>query len=61
MTTFPQRASKNPKLPHDMRMCPSAKNIIAGELKHVATLAADIDINCFGQRLWADISTHKTS
>ena len=31
-----------------MRIPPRAKHIIAGELKHDATLAADIDINRFG-------------
>ena len=31
-----------------MRVCPGAKDIIAGEFKHDATLAADIDVNRFG-------------
>jgi hypothetical protein len=61
MTTFPQRASKNPKLPHDMRIRPSAKNIIPSELKHDATLTADINVNRFGKRLWAELSAQKTS
>ena len=56
-----QQTSRNPKLPHDVRICPGAKNIIAGELKHDAVLAADIDINGFGRRLWAELSTQKTS
>jgi hypothetical protein len=61
MTTFPQRASKNPNLPHDVCIRPSAKNIIPSELKHDATLTADINVNRFGQRLWAELSTQKTS
>jgi hypothetical protein len=61
MTTFPQRASKNPKLPHDMRIRPSAMNIIPSELKHDATLTADIDVNRFGKRFWAELSAQQTS
>jgi hypothetical protein len=48
MTTFSYQTSKNPKLPYDVRIPPCAKHIIAGELKHDASLAADIDVNHFG-------------
>ena len=42
--------------PYDVRIPPRAKHIIAGERKHDATLAADIDINRFGRRCWAELS-----
>ena len=59
MTTFSYQTSKNPKLPYDLRIPPRAKHIIAGELKHDATLAADIDVNRFGRRFRAHFSAVK--
>jgi hypothetical protein len=44
-----------------MRIRPRAKDIIAGELKHDAVLAAYIDVNRFGRRFWAELAVYQTS
>ena len=61
MITFTQRTSKYPESPYDVRIPPGAKHIIPVELKHDAAFAADIDVNRFGRRCWAEFSAYQTS